>query len=139
VSDADVNDWNQRIIAEFRANGGHVGGPFEGAPMVLLTHTGAKTRTERTTPLMCLPNGDDVVVFASKAGAPTNPDWYHNLLAHPEATIELGTETIPVHARVAEGAERDELWSRQKAAYPQFQGYEDATSRVIPVVVLERA
>jgi deazaflavin-dependent oxidoreductase (nitroreductase family) len=134
----DMNDWNQQIITEFRENGGKVGGQFEGAPMVLLTHTGARSGTKRVTPLMSLPDGDDVVIFASKAGAPTNPDWFHNLVANPDASIELGNETIPVRARVAEGAERDDLWARQKAAYPQFQGYEDATSRVIPVVVLER-
>ena len=139
MSDADFNEWNRQIIAEFRENEGRVGGPFEGAPMVLVTHKGAKTGTERTTPLMYLPNGDDIVIFASKAGAPTNPDWYHNLVANPEASAEVGTDTIAVRARVAEGAERDELWERQKTAYPQFQGYEDATDRVIPVVVLERA
>lgn len=139
MSDADaMNDWNQQIIAEFRANDGKVGGPFEGAPMVLVTHTGAKSGTERTTPLMYLPNGDDIVIFASKAGAPTNPDWFHNLVANPDATAEVGTETFAVRARVAEGAERDDLWSRQKTAYPQFQEYEDSTDRVIPVVVLER-
>lgn len=138
MSDADFNEWNRQIIAEFRENEGRVGGPFEGAPMVLVTHKGAKTGTERTTPLMYLPNGDDIVIFASKAGAPTNPDWYHNLVANPEASAEVGTDTIAVRARVAEGAERDELWERQKTAYPQFQGYEDATDRVIPVVVLER-
>lgn len=139
MSDVDFNEWNRQIIAEFRENEGRVGGPFEGAPMVLVTHKGAKTGTERTTPLMYLPNGDDIVIFASKAGAPTNPDWYHNLVANPEASAEVGTDTIAVRARVAEGAERDELWERQKTAYPQFQGYEDATDRVIPVVVLERA
>lgn len=138
MSDADFNEWNRQIIAEFRENEGRVGGPFEGAPMVLVTHKGAKTGTERTTPLMYLPNGDDIVIFASKAGAPTNPDWYHNLVANPEASAEVGTDTLTVRARVAEGAERDELWERQKTAYPQFQGYEDATDRVIPVVVLER-
>ena len=138
MSDADFNEWNRQIIAEFRENEGRVGGPFEGAPMVLVTHKGAKTGTERTTPLMYLPNGDDIVIFASKAGAPTNPDWYHNLVANPEASTEVGTDTLTVRARVAEGAERDELWERQKTAYPQFQGYEDATDRVIPVVVLER-
>ena len=135
----DMNDWNQQIIAEFRANGGKVGGPFEGAPMVLVTHTGAKTGTQRTTPLMAQERGDDLVVFASKAGAPDNPDWYHNLVANPTATVEYGTDTFPVTARVAEGDERDELWTAQKAAYPQFQGYEEATTRTIPVVVLERS
>jgi deazaflavin-dependent oxidoreductase (nitroreductase family) len=134
----DMNDWNQQIIAEFRENDGKVGGPFEGAPMVLLTHTGAKSGTRRTTPLMALVEGDDLVIFASKAGAPDNPDWYHNLRANPEASIEYGTETFTARARVAEGAERDDLWTRQKTAYPQFQGYEDSTTRVIPVVVLER-
>jgi deazaflavin-dependent oxidoreductase (nitroreductase family) len=135
----DMNDWNQQIIAEFRANGGVVGGPFEGAPMVLVTHRGARSGTERTTPLVYLADGDDVVLFASKAGAPTNPDWFHNLVANPDATIEVGTETVAVRARVAEGAERDELFERQKAASPQFAEYEKATDRVIPVVVLERA
>ena len=134
----DMNDWNQQIIAEFRANGGVVGGPFEGAPMVLVTHRGARSGTERTTPLVYLADGDDVVIFASKAGAPTNPDWFHNLVANPDATIEVGTETVAVRARVAEGAERDELFERQKAASPQFAEYEKATDRVIPVVVLER-
>ena len=135
----DMNDWNQQIIAEFRANGGKVGGPFEGAPMVLVDHTGARSGTVRTTPLMALVDGDDLVIFASKAGAPDNPDWFHNLVANPDATVEFGTERFAVRARVAEGAERDDLWTRQKTAYPQFQGYEDSTSRVIPVVVLERA
>jgi len=134
----DRNDWNQQIIAEFRENDGKVSGPFEGAPMVLLTHTGAKSGTRRTTPLMALVDGDDLVIFASKAGAPDNPDWYHNLLANPEASIEYGTETFTARARVADGSERDDLWTRQKTAYPQFQGYEDSTTRVIPVVVLER-
>ena len=139
MSDADMNDWNQQIIAEFRANEGRVGGPFEGAPMVLVSHTGARSGTVRTTPLMYLPDGEDIVIFASKAGAPDNPDWFHNLVANPEATAEVGSDTLQVRARVAEGPERDDLWTRQKAAYPQFQGYEDATDRVIPVVVLERA
>ncbi len=135
----EMNDWNQQIIAEFRANDGKVGGPFEGAPMVLVTHKGAKTGTERTTPLMAQVRGDDLVIFASKAGAPDNPDWYHNLLANPTPTIEYGSETFTANARVAEGDEREELWTAQKTAWPQFQGYEDATDRVIPVVVLERA
>lgn len=138
MSDADMNDWNQQIIAEFRANAGKVGGPFEGAPMVLLTSTGAKSGQPRVSPLMALLEGDDIVIFASKGGAPTNPDWYYNLLANPEASIEIGSDTVAVKARVAEGAERDDLWTRQKLAYPQFQGYEDGTTRVIPVVVLEK-
>lgn len=135
----EMNDWNQQIIAEFRANEGKVGGPFEGAPMVLITHTGAKSGIERTTPLMAQIKGDDLVIFASKAGAPDNPDWYHNLVANPTLTVEYGAETFTATARVAEGDEREELWTAQKTAWPQFQGYEDATDRVIPVVVLERA
>ena len=134
-----ANNWNDQIIAEFRANGGKVGGPFEGAPMVLVTHTGARSGVERTTPLMGQVRGDDLVIFASKAGAPDNPDWYHNLVANPTATVEFGTETFTATARVAEGAERDELWEAQKVAYPQFAEYEASTSRTIPVVVLERA
>ncbi|MFN7149183.1 MAG: nitroreductase family deazaflavin-dependent oxidoreductase [Microthrixaceae bacterium] len=133
-----MNDWNQQIIAEFRANGGVVGGPFDGASMVLVTHRGARSGIERTTPLVYMADGDDLVIFASKAGAPTNPDWFHNLVANPDATIEVGTETVAVRARVAEGAERDELFERQKAESPQFAEYEKATDRVIPVVVLER-
>lgn len=134
----DMNDFNQQVIAEFRANSGKVGGPFDGAPMVLVTHRGARSGIERTTPLMYLPAGDDVVIFASKAGAPDNPAWFHNLVANPDATAEVGSETYAVRARVAEGSERDDLWTRQKTAFPQFQEYEDATDRVIPVVVLER-
>lgn len=133
-----MNDWNQQIIAEFRANDGVVGGPFEGAPMVLVHHTGAKTGTERVTPLMAQLKGDDLVIFASKGGAPDNPDWYHNLLANPETTVEYGTDTFAVKARVAEGDEREQLWTKQKTEWPQFQGYEDSTTRTIPVVVLER-
>jgi deazaflavin-dependent oxidoreductase (nitroreductase family) len=134
----EMNDWNQQIIAEFRANGGKVGGPFEGAPMVLITHTGAKSGIERTTPLMAQVRGEDLVIFASKAGAPDNPDWYHNLVANPTVTVEHGAESFTATARVADGDERDALWTAQKEAWPQFQGYEDATTRTIPVVVLER-
>ena len=138
MSDTAMKDWNQQVIEEFRANAGNVSGPFEGAPMVILTSTGAKSGEPRENPVMALLDGDDIVIFASKGGAPTNPDWYHNLLANPEATVEIGTETLAVRAREATGDERDALWTRQKATYPQFQGYEDGTSRVIPVIVLER-
>ena len=134
-----MNDWNEKIIAEFRENGGEVGGPFEGAPMVLVHHEGAKSGTERVTPLMYQP-GDDgqIYVFASKGGAPTNPDWYHNLVANPTTTIEVGTETKQVDARVLEGAERTAVWEKQKQDYPQFAEY-DVTSgdREIPVFALE--
>jgi deazaflavin-dependent oxidoreductase (nitroreductase family) len=132
-----MSDFNARIIEEFRSNGGRVGGPFAGAPILLLTTTGAKTGKQRTNPLAYLPDGERVVVFASKAGAPTNPDWYHNLVAQPDVTIEVDGETRPVRARVTQGAERDELFSRQKQAMPGFADYEAKTDRVIPVVALE--
>ena len=134
----DINDWNEKVMADFRANGGKVGGDFTGVPMVIVHHTGAKSGRVRHAPLCYLPNGDDVVIFASMGGAPTNPAWYHNLIANPDTTIELGTETIPVRVREAKGAERDELFERQKKAMPPFAGYEAATTRVIPVLVLER-
>ena len=133
-----MSDFNARIIEEFRSNGGKVGGPFAGAPILLLTTTGAKTGKQRTNPLAYLPDGERVVVFASKAGAPTNPDWYHNLVAQPDVTIEVDGETRPVRARVMQGAERDELFSRQKQAMPGFADYEAKTDRVIPVIALER-
>jgi deazaflavin-dependent oxidoreductase (nitroreductase family) len=136
---SDMNDFNEQVIAEFRANGGQVGGMFEGAPMVLLHHTGAKTGTERVTPLMYRPDGDDVVIFASKAGAPDNPDWFHNLVANPGTVIELGDGTRSVRARVAAGDERTRLWEAQKAEVPQFADYEASTDREIPVVILETA
>jgi deazaflavin-dependent oxidoreductase (nitroreductase family) len=136
---SDMNDWNTQIIAEFRANAGKVGGQFEGAPMLILHSTGARTGIEREIPLMYRAEGDHWAIFASKAGAPTHPDWYHNLVATPAASIEVGTDTIAVTARVAEGDERERIWSGQKAEYPGFAGYEQATDRVIPVVILERA
>ena len=133
---SDQDDWNAKIIEEFRANGGKVGGPFEGAPLLLLHSTGAKSGAERVTPVMFQAVGDDLAIFASKAGAPTNPDWYHNLMAQPAARVEVGTETLAVTARVAEGDERERIWSKQKADYPGFAEYEEKTSRQIPVVVL---
>lgn len=136
---SDTNDFNAKIIEEFRANDGKVGPPFVGAPMLLLHSTGAKSGQERVNPMVFQPVGDSWAVFASKAGAPTNPDWYHNLVAHPQATIELGTETVPVTARVLEGEERDRVWSAQKQLMPGFADYEKATTRTIPVVVLDRA
>lgn len=134
---ADNDDWNQRVIAEFRANAGKVGGQFEGAPLLLLHTTGAKSGQERVNPMMYRADGDRMVVSASKAGAPTNPDWYHNLVAHPQVTVEVGTGTVPATARVAEGDERERLWSAQKQEYPGFADYERNTEREIPVVVLE--
>jgi deazaflavin-dependent oxidoreductase (nitroreductase family) len=133
-----MSDWNTSIIEEFRANAGKVGGPFEGAPMLILHTTGAKTGTERMNPLVYQSVGDDVAIFASKGGAPHNPDWFHNLRAHPDATVEIGTETLPVRARVADGDERERIWSRQKQLMPGFADYEAKTTRQIPVIVLER-
>lgn len=135
----DPNDWNQKIIDEFRGSGGKVGGQFEGAPLLLLHTTGAKSGQPRVNPVMYQPRGDAMAVFASKAGAPTHPDWYRNLLAHPSTTVEVGTETVAVTARVAEGDERQQIWTRQKQDYPGFADYEKQTTRQIPVVVLERA
>ena len=136
---SDMNEWNRRIIDEFRANAGKVGGQFEGAPMLLLHTTGAKSGLERVNPLVYQAAGDNHVIFASKAGAPTNPDWYHNLVANAAASIEVGDRTVSVTARIAEGAERDRLWSRQKQLMPGFADYEASTTRQIPVVVLEPA
>jgi deazaflavin-dependent oxidoreductase (nitroreductase family) len=133
-----MNEFNRKIIEEFRANEGRVGGPFEGAPMLLLHTTGARSGAERVSPVVYQPDDSRWVVFASKGGAPTNPDWFHNLRAHPDATIEVGTDTVPVAARVAEGDERERLWSRQKERMPGFADYEQKTTREIPVVVLER-
>ena len=135
-----TNDWNRQIIEEFRANAGVVGGMFTGMPLLLLHHKGAKTGTERVNPVAYQQLGDgSVAIFASKGGAPNNPDWYHNLVANPDATVEIGTESIPVRARVAKGDERERIWSKQKAELPQFAEYEQKTSREIPVVVLDTA
>jgi len=133
-----ANDWNTQIIAEFRANGGKVGGQFDGAPVLLLTTTGAKSGKQRLTPMMYLADGERLMVFASKAGAPTNPDWYHNLIANPTVFLEVGTESFPATATPLQGAERDEMYARQAALYPGFAEYERQTTRVIPVVALTR-
>lgn len=133
-----MSDWNNQIVDEFRANDGKVGGPFEGAPLLLLHHKGAKTDTDRVSPLMYQDLGDAYAVFASKAGADSNPDWLHNIKANPKTRIELGTETIEVEARIAVGEEHDQIWEQQKASWPQFAEYEKKTSRDrIPVVILE--
>jgi deazaflavin-dependent oxidoreductase (nitroreductase family) len=134
---SENNDFNAQVIEEFRANGGRVGGPFEGAPMVLVHHKGAKSGAERIVPLMYRPEGDDIAIFASYAGAPNNPAWFHNLVANPDTTIEIGEGTRPVRARVAEGDERKRIWEAQKTEVPQFAEYEAKTEREIPVVVLE--
>ena len=136
---SDREDWNSNIIQEFRTNEGKVGGPFEGAPLLLLHTTGARSGEERINPMMYLADGDRLVVFASKGGAPTNPDWYHNLVANPEVEIEVGTERRTMRAVVAEGEERDRLYAEQSRRYPQFAKYQEGTDRTIPVVILEPA
>ncbi|MCU1460471.1 MAG: nitroreductase family deazaflavin-dependent oxidoreductase [Acidimicrobiales bacterium] len=137
----DVTDWNRSIIEEFRTNDGKVGGPFAGVPVLLLHHTGAKTGTERVNPLAYQAVGDDLAVFASKGGSPTNPDWYHNLRANPRAKVEVGTESYDVVAHVAEGDERERIWSTQKERHSGFAEYEEKTKGVrdIPVIILRRA
>lgn len=133
-----VHNFNQSIIEEFRANGGKVGGPFEGGTLLLLTSTGAKSGQPRVSPLAYAADGERYVIIASKAGAPTNPDWYHNLLAHPDATIEVGREQFQVRATVAEEPERSRLYAKMVEKMPGFADYQRKTTRQIPVVVLER-
>ena len=136
---SDVNEFNRGIIEQFRANEGKVGPPFEGAPLLILHSTGAKSGKTRLAPIVYQQVDDSWAVFASKAGAPDNPDWYHNLVANPSATIELGTEEVAVTARVLEGDEREAVWSKQKELMPGFAEYEAQTDRTIPVVILDRA
>lgn len=134
-----AQDWNKAIIDEFRANGGKVGGTFAGAPLLILHSVGAKSGKARVSPVMYQDLGhEQVAIFASKGGAPTNPDWYHNLLKQPRAKVEIGTETFDVTARVARGDERLRIWGPWKQRYPNFAQYEGKTKREIPVVILER-
>ena len=131
-------EFNRKIIDEFHANGGKVGGPFAGAPMVLLHHTGAKSGKTYLTPLVFSKDGDRFVVIASKAGAPNNPDWYHNLVAHPDVTLEIGTERFKAKAVVTIGEERERLFNAQAKQMKQFDEYRKKTTRKIPVIVLTR-
>jgi deazaflavin-dependent oxidoreductase (nitroreductase family) len=131
-------DRNTRMIEEFRSNHGRIGGPFEGAPMLLLTHTGAKTGIRRTNPLMYQPHEGRVFVFASKGGAPTHPHWFLNTKAHPDVTVEIGDETFEARAIEVTGAERDEIYQRQTAFRPQFGEYQRNNPRTIPVVEIVR-
>jgi deazaflavin-dependent oxidoreductase (nitroreductase family) len=133
-----VSNFNEQVVNEFRANQGKVGGPFAGAPLLLLTTVGARSGAERLNALMYTKDGDDLVVLASKGGAPDNPAWYHNVIANPSATVEVGTEKFGVTARVAGGEERDRLFQAQATEYPQFAGYQEKTTRQIPVIVLHR-
>jgi deazaflavin-dependent oxidoreductase (nitroreductase family) len=134
---SEMDDFNRKVIEEFRANEGKVGGPFEGAPVLLLTSTGAKSGEQRTTPVVYQKDGERMVIFASKAGAPNNPAWYHNLVANPTATVEVGPDVLEVEALVTEGDERERLFQRQKQLMPQFAEYEQKTTRQIPVVALQ--
>ena len=134
---SDINDWNRKVIEEFRSNAGQVGGNFAGAPLLLLHTVGARSGHERVNPMMYQDLGGAVAVFASKAGAPTNPDWFHNLRANPEVTAEIGNETRDFRARTAVGEERERIWRKQKQDYPGFADYEAKTDRVIPVVILD--
>ncbi len=133
---AELNDFNTRIINEFRANGGKVGGPFAGAPVLLLTTTGARSGATRVNPLVYLPDGERIVIFASKGGAPANPAWYHNLRAHPVVTVEVGEHTKRMRAVELAGEERDRLFAEQERRFPTFSQYQANTSRVIPVIAL---
>jgi len=140
MSDTDFNAFNKGIVEEFRANHGVVGGPFEGAPMILVTHKGAKSGVERTSPLVYTRDGDDVVIIASMGGAPNHPAWFHNIKANPQVQVEIGDEAYTANAEIlTEGPERQRLYDQQAALMPNFAEYQEKTSRVIPVVVLSKA
>jgi deazaflavin-dependent oxidoreductase (nitroreductase family) len=134
--DPRFQNYNQRVIDEFRSNGGVVSG--RGSSLLLLTTTGAKSGRQRTTPLAYTRDGDHYVILASKGGAPTNPAWYHNLVAHPDVTVEVGGETFQARARIVEGAERERLFNQMAGKMPGFADYQRNTSRQIPVIVLTR-
>jgi deazaflavin-dependent oxidoreductase (nitroreductase family) len=133
-----MQDYNNNIIKEFHENEGKVGGPFAGAPMILVTHTGAKSGTQRTNPLVYLKDGDRYLIFGSKGGSTKHPHWYRNLVANPNATVEIGTEKFDVVAEVLTGEERDRLYNKQAKIMPQFAEYQAKAGRTIPVVALKR-
>lgn len=133
-----LNDWNAKVIEEFRANEGKVGGNFEGAPVLLLHTTGAKSGAERVNPMMYLNEGGRIYVFASKAGADSHPDWYHNLLANPQVSLELGAERFDAKALNVVGAARGRVYAKQASRFPGFAEYQEKTTRIIPVVELVR-
>lgn len=135
---SDAGDWNAKIIEEFRANHGQVGGQFEGAPVLILHTTGARSSQERVNPLMYLDLEDQRYVFASKAGADRHPDWYHNLLAHPNVTLEVGAETYGAIAHSVPEPDRTRVFEEQARRFPGFNEYQKNTSRLIPVVELVR-
>jgi deazaflavin-dependent oxidoreductase (nitroreductase family) len=131
-----MSDFNTNVIEEFRANGGNVGGPFATMPILLLHHIGAKSGKARVNPVAYLADGDRYVIFASKGGAPVNPDWYHNLRAHPEVQVEVGSQSLRAIATEATGEERVRLFNEQARRSPQFGEYQQKTDRQIPVVIL---
>ncbi len=131
-------DWNKMIIEEFRANGGKVGGRFAGQPLALLHTVGAKSGQPRINPVACMRDGDRYVIVASKGGAPVNPDWYYNVVAHPLVTVEYGTETFKAQATVATEPERTRLYNKMAVERPTFAEYQTKTTRIIPVVILTR-
>jgi deazaflavin-dependent oxidoreductase (nitroreductase family) len=133
-----LNDFNEKIIDEFRGNGGKVGGAFEGSPLLLLQTTGAKTGRTRVKPLVYRRDGDRLVVFGTKGGSPTHPEWYYNVRANPRVTVEVGSDRFEADARVAPPDERDRLWRLQTQDVPVFADYQKRTDRTIPVVILER-
>ena len=133
-----MSDFNKRIIEEFRANGGVVGGHFDGMNLLLVHTTGAKSGLERINPVAQIMDGDRYVIIASKGGAHTNPDWYYNIKANPEVTIEVGTQKFPALAAITEEPERSELFEKMASQYPGFEDYKEKTKRVIPVVTLTR-
>jgi len=139
AAEMDMSAFNTQLIEEFRANGGKVGGMFAGAPLLLLTTTGAKSGQPRTAPLVYTIDDGKWVIIASKGGAPTHPDWFHNLRAHPDVTIEVGTDTFSVRASIPEGDERQRLYDQMAAQMPNFAEYQRNTTRQIPNVLLERA
>jgi deazaflavin-dependent oxidoreductase (nitroreductase family) len=134
----EANERNKKIIDEFRANGGKVGGPFEGKTLLLLHTKGAKSQQERINPVACTKDGDRLAVIASKGGAPTHPDWYFNILANPLVTVEVGTEKFQARAAVSEEPERTRLYDKMVEMMPGFDDYRRKTTRVIPVIVLTR-
>jgi deazaflavin-dependent oxidoreductase (nitroreductase family) len=136
---SNERDWNAEVIAEFRANGGDVAAPYDDPPPMLLVHTiGRRTGEKHVVPMRCLPDGEVLYIFGSAHGSDRHPDWYHNLVAQPDIVIEKGTETIPVHATVLDGDERDTIFARQAARFPIFADYQSRVARTIPVVRLDR-
>ena len=134
----DIQDFNKTIIEEFRANAGKVGGQFEGAPLLLLTTTGAKSGLARTNPLAYIEDGERIVIIASYAGAPVSPPWYHNLIANPEVAVEVGEQNFNARAEVVGEPERTELYGRMESIMPAFTEYRGKTNQTIPVIALRR-